>query len=433
MGKDSPALPLIILLAFVLASVLGCSAPNPAPLTGTDNKTAAQPEQEKYAGILAVDDMLGKVKIEEVKSQILSGGYQIAGTEYYASEIKDITETFNKLVSAQPINMVYVITFSSDRASIEIQLSSLKYPGEIKYIEISKPRTGKILLTVWNSRDKTAGVVTMDEDGNNVVNLTKDQHGRDPSFQSDGKQIAFVSNRDRGWYGENDIFLMNSDGSNVRQITSNASHAGPTYQFPAISPDGTKIASCKSRVVAAAGYYVYRYNIVVMNSDGSGDKQLTNVPDTDTALLPKWFPDGQRVAYLYTDASFYRIGFSNLQGEFLGDAPMRIMLPFSKTDLTWFDIAPDGQKIAYSADTTREAYNQYREIFVVDLKSGEISQLTSNELDDDMPCWSPDGKKILFLRCSASAISSTCTLCSMDADGGNQTQMKGSGTPHGWK
>ena len=55
-------------------------------------------------------------------------------------------------------------------------------------------------------------------------------------------------------------------------------------------------------------------------------------------------------------------------------------------------LSPDGSRVAYFADTTGEY-----QLYVRDLKSGEETRLTS-DLDRKVyhPCWSPDGKKLLF-------------------------------------
>ncbi|MFN8372768.1 MAG: DPP IV N-terminal domain-containing protein [Anaerolineae bacterium] len=52
-----------------------------------------------------------------------------------------------------------------------------------------------------------------------LTNLTHsaDIHENDAEWSPDGTQIAFASNRD----GDYDIYVMNADGSNVRQVTFN--------------------------------------------------------------------------------------------------------------------------------------------------------------------------------------------------------------------
>src|SRR6266480_4416031 len=75
---------------------------------------------------------------------------------------------------------------------------------------------------------------------------------------SNGK-IAFMSDRS----GNQDIFVMNEDGSNQIQLTNSVGQDG----VPAWSPDGTKIAFLSERDGNG--------EIYVMNADGSNQTRLT--------------------------------------------------------------------------------------------------------------------------------------------------------------
>ena len=73
--------------------------------------------------------------------------------------------------------------------------------------------------------------------------------------------IAFSSNRD----GDHDVYLMNADGSNVRQLTHNARH----YDWvPAWSLDATRIAFTSNRDGD--------FEVFTMNADGTNQQQLTH-------------------------------------------------------------------------------------------------------------------------------------------------------------
>jgi dipeptidyl aminopeptidase/acylaminoacyl peptidase len=66
-------------------------------------------------------------------------------------------------------------------------------------------------------------------------------------------KIAFISDRD----GNNEIYVMNPDGSDQTRLTNNNYDDGA----PAWSPDGTKIASNTNRDG--------NHEIYTMNADGS--------------------------------------------------------------------------------------------------------------------------------------------------------------------
>ena len=62
---------------------------------------------------------------------------------------------------------------------------------------------------------------------------------RYPSYSPDGTQIAFRGDLDLAEpSGDEEIYVMNADGTNVRQLTSNADFDSA----PSWSPDGTRIA-----------------------------------------------------------------------------------------------------------------------------------------------------------------------------------------------
>src|SRR6266508_1777998 len=95
----------------------------------------------------------------------------------------------------------------------------------------------------------------------------------------DGERIAFASNK-----GDDiDIYVMNADGSDVRQVTDEP--GGDS--FPAWSPEGTKIAFHRFRGET--------FDIYLINADGSGLRQLTSDPATDR--FPAWSPDGNAMVF----------------------------------------------------------------------------------------------------------------------------------------
>jgi len=55
-------------------------------------------------------------------------------------------------------------------------------------------------------------------------------------------------------------------------------------------------------------------------------------------------------------------------------------------------LSPDGTKIAYESPGDKGF-----EIYLRDVASGQVEQLTQNEVDDWSPSWAPDGKKIVFV------------------------------------
>ena len=95
----------------------------------------------------------------------------------------------------------------------------------------------------------------------------------------------FVSDRD----GNDEIYLMNIDGSNARRLTNNPAND----IHPAWSPDGRWIVFASTR---GSGMAMNNYNLYIMAADGRSQCQLTSGETPE--WKPVWSPDGQWIAYL---------------------------------------------------------------------------------------------------------------------------------------
>ncbi len=101
-----------------------------------------------------------------------------------------------------------------------------------------------------------------------------------PAMSPDGMKIAF-----RKIIGEmnSEVFVANADGSGLRNLTNHWSYEG----WPAWSPDGRRIAFAGNRNA--------NYQFFVMNADGSNVRLLAN--SEGRATVPRWSPDGQTIYF----------------------------------------------------------------------------------------------------------------------------------------
>jgi uncharacterized repeat protein (TIGR01451 family) len=140
-----------------------------------------------------------------------------------------------------------------------------------------------------STRDEAPGtqnfdIFIMNADGTNPTNITN-RPGNDilPNWSPDGTRIVFASNwSPAGVFSNREIWTINSNGTNPIKLTDDAS-AGPYYavaSHPAYSPDGTKIAYESDRDG--------NNEIYVMNADGSGQTRITYNPTYDGK--PDWQP-----------------------------------------------------------------------------------------------------------------------------------------------
>ena len=187
--------------------------------------------------------------------------------------------------------------------------------------------------------------------GGSVTALTQGTEWNfQPTFSPDGQRIAFVSDRD----GNDNIWVMDIDGSNVLQITSERQH---NLHNPAWTPDSQWIAVRKGTVsrrsIPSGEIWMYHIN------GGSGVEIVDNT-------------DGKRAQKSIAEPAF----------------------------------SPDGKHLYYSQDTTSGLVWQYNkdstgEIFAIkrlDLTTGETVTITGGPGGAVRPTPSPDGSKLAFVK-----------------------------------
>ncbi len=185
------------------------------------------------------------------KPRYLSGGG-------FRAEYPDWSPEGDRIVF-ESSGQIYKIKTNGD------SLTRLTFSGENFFPEWS-PNGSKIVY------DRIDSVWMMDADGSNKKSVVR---GRHPSFSPDGSKILFV-------YGIQ-LNLVDTTGSNVVVLTS---LSGGGTRHPSFSPGGDKIVFEHQLSGETA-------DIWVMNSDGSNLTRLT----TDGGQAPAWSPDGSKIIY----------------------------------------------------------------------------------------------------------------------------------------
>jgi Tol biopolymer transport system component len=126
--------------------------------------------------------------------------------------------------------------------------------------------------------------------------------------------------------------------------------------------------------------------IYLVNVDGTGLEQLTNV--ADGACQPSWTPDGLRLAFTspcrknqdtYPGAGIWVM---EVDGSRLEPLPTE---PGGDFDPSW---GPDGERIAFTS-----LRNGRPQIHVFNPETNELERLTGDFEFEGEPEWSPDGRR----------------------------------------
>jgi serine/threonine protein kinase/Tol biopolymer transport system component len=152
--------------------------------------------------------------------------------------------------------------------------------------------------------------------------------------------------------------------------------------------------------------------IYLINFDGSDLVQLTDI--SDGACQPAWSPDGMRLAFtspcrdnreIYTGTQIFV-----MNADRSGLTPIKTV-PGGDFDPAW---SPDGEHLAFASLRTPNA-----QIYEYDFATGEVSNLSNNNLAEFQPDFSPSGAELVFTGQRTSEID----LWVMPGDGGGGKRL----------
>jgi TolB protein len=258
------------------------------------------------------------------------------------------------------------------------------------------------------------GIYVMRPDGTGVRPLRRGSAASQAlqlDWSPDGSRIAFES---RGA-----IWLLGADGEGLARLVARGGAWGSAHS-PTWSPDGRVLAFSAERA----------REIWVVDADGSNAHRLLRLAKLEAEDIGvgeiDWSPDGRRLAFTGHGGWLAWVYVVNTNGTNLRRLTERGWA--WATNPRW---SPDGRRIAFE-QWARNPTNIYSdrdsEIYVMTLDSGSQAQLTRNREYDGTPVWSPDGRRIAFVRfghgcaeCPAAARGGAEEIFVMNADG---TAMK---------
>lgn len=283
-----------------------------------------------------------------------------AGEGYFSPDMKQIIFQAEEKNTGNPFYQIFVMDLDSGkyrRVSPGVGKTTCAYfrPDGKKIIFASThedPATSKQYAEEYARReeDRKAGrrrrylwdfdphmaIYEADRDGSRLKRLTDAPgYNAEGSYSPDGKQIVFCSNRSGP---ENlELYVMDADGKNVRQLT----HVPGCYNGgPFFSPDGKRVIFRSDRKKKD------HLQLYVINADGTDERALTD--DLNWVFwAPYWYKDGKHIVYTAADH---------------GDPTKR-----PNYDLYWME-----------------------------LETGKKVRLTYAPGADVLPVFSPDGKKLMW-------------------------------------
>ena len=237
---------------------------------------------------------------------------------------------------------------------------------------------GKIVFV--SDRTGSWQIYTVNPDGTDLFQVTNlaptDDDGIFPSLSPNGKGIAFNYNAGDG----PDLFVINVDGSGLRQITNDHGSFWPRW-----SPDGKRIifsalAGLRSAVIATIA------------ADGSGERKILT-SDLWESVGGFYTPDGKEIIFGSQMGGFVSAAWiMNEDG-----SHQRSLTPAAIKAQPW-GVSPDGKHIlAYTNQDTPPALPS--SIFVMNRNGSQRETLASTPVfhHDIYPSYSPDGSKIVFM------------------------------------
>jgi len=179
--------------------------------------------------------------------------------------------------------------------------------------------------------------ITTPNAAENVVQITGLTGSRlsSPRWSPNNEQIVFSSNED----GDDEIWIVNIDGNNLRQLTANSG----VDLMPDFSPDGTKIVFASDQESPGL------LEIYELDLQTNAIRRLTD--EAGSNYYPRYSPDGTRIAFLSDqggDADIYIMD---------ADGQRKFLLTIDDNGaedraITW---SPEGEYIAFAS--TRESEN----------------------------------------------------------------------------
>jgi TolB protein len=282
---------LAVLAGFCMLSLFRLVTMQPLPIIGFES-----PIPEDHKQILFVSDKTGNQEI-----------YQMDLTNKRITNLTNHpSQDMNPQLSPDGKSIVFYSHRSSTNQIYSMNLKSKKVTRLTNnmaddYDPTFSPNGQQIVFK--STRDDGHGdIFIMNVDGSDQRNITAtrpDTEEWDPVFNLDGEKILFVV-RENGDNTTDEIYSMNRDGSNLVRLTNN----NVSDWYPAVNPVSGEI------VYTSVDPKTNTDALFTMDVDGTDKKQLANIPGYSSD--PSWNAEGNAIIFINKHAGQYDIYSVNL-------------------------------------------------------------------------------------------------------------------------
>jgi Tol biopolymer transport system component len=192
---------------------------------------------------------------------------------------------------------------------------------------------------------------TSNLDGRDLRRVTTSPgYDAEATLSPDGSTIVFTSTRD----GDLDIYAMDVDGTNVRRLTNTVGYDGGPFFSPdgtrivyrASRPASTEAAADYTTLLAEGLVRPSALEIWVMNADGSEQRQITSLGGANFA--PFFHPDGRRVIFSSNHHNPRGRNFDLFMVNVDGGGPVQITTDGDFDGFPMF--SPDGRQLVFASN-----------------------------------------------------------------------------------
>jgi Tol biopolymer transport system component len=219
------------------------------------------------------------------------------------------------------------------------------------------------------------------------------------AFPGMNGRLAFQLEAPAGDHTQTDIYTIRPTGTGLKRLTATPNQ----HEFgPAWNAAGTRIAFWRTPAPFGPG------SIWTMKPNGADKRRLTVGID---ARDPAWSPSGARIAFTLVGSEGFDVW--TMRASDGGDRQPVTVGPALDFEPAW---SPDGTRLAF---TRGSLDGDVGDVYVIDLATGALTQVTNSPDYDHQVAWSPDGTRLVFERDFGSSFS----IYTVNVDGSGPTRV----------